>query len=165
MLVNELESHELNMQYNSMRKQSSPSKCTARCDASVLDKMDVQQVLMISTNTMLVAPELLSIFTDVQNKNFQQQRFNRMLSRCRLAWAARRSSASDSSRTARSGTTRVAKAATTAHLYAASGRTAGRRMRGGLLVVLLSARALPRLVCLRKVPPLPLRRLRLLLRR
>ena len=44
--------------------------------------MGVQQVLMISTNTMLVAPELLSIFTDVQNKNFQQQRFNKMLSRC-----------------------------------------------------------------------------------
>ena len=69
MLVTELQSHEQHTHQNTMRKKSSKSSCTARCGTSVLDMMDVQQVLSTSTNLMLFASKLLSLISDVQNKN------------------------------------------------------------------------------------------------
>ena len=70
MLVTELQSHEQHTHQNTMRKKSSKSSCTARRGKSVLNMMIyVQQVLSTSTNLMLFASKLLSLISDVQNKN------------------------------------------------------------------------------------------------
>ena len=99
---------------------------------------------------------VLHIISVVQTKIFWQQRISMKLSRYSAAHTGRRPE--------RSSAVCAAKAAATAWLCTASGRAAGRRMRGGLSVVLLGVRAQPRLNR-RKIAPLPPRRLRLLLHR
>ena len=105
---------------------------------------------------VLLENVLLNIISVVQTSIFQQKRISMKLSRYSAAHTGRRPE--------RSSVVCAAKAAATAWLCTASGRAAGRRMRGGLSVVLLGVRAQPRLNR-RKIAPLPHRRLRLLLHR
>ena len=127
-----------------------------RCGRSVAGESRLAMVLVTSLNVMLLESGLLHIISVVQTKIFWQQRISMKLSRYSAAHTGRRPE--------RSSAVCAAKAAATAWLCTASGRAAGRRMRGGLSVVLLGVRAQPRLNR-RKIAPLPPRRLRLLLHR
>ena len=76
MLEIDLESHEHNVQHNSMRKKSSNSRCTARCRWSALDVATSAAVLLTFLNIVLLENTPLNFVAGAQLNIFLNKRFH-----------------------------------------------------------------------------------------